>query len=212
MRQPDQFGQLFSGKRLGFRCALDFNELARSGQNEIGVGIGFAVFEVIEIEHGGAAIDAARDRSHVVADRISFEERALLHPADRFGQRNESAGDRSGAGAAIGFDNVAIQNYLVFAQRAHVDDGAQRAPDQALDFLGAARLLAGRRLAAGARAGGARQHAVFRCHPSRPCPRRQGGSEVSTLAVHRTRVRPNATRHEPSACGATPRSIVTSRI
>src|SRR5690606_32497518 len=42
---------------------------------------------------------------------------------------------------------------------------AQRTPDQALDFLRAARLLAARGFAVHARVGGARQHAVLRGDP-----------------------------------------------
>src|SRR3712207_3203220 len=48
-------------------------------------------------------------------------------------------------------------------------------------------------------------------HPA-PLPRRQPGTPSSTEAVQRTRVSPNATRHDPSAYGATPRSRVTGRI
>ncbi len=47
-----------------------------------------------------------------------------------------------------------------------VDHGAQRAADQPLDFLGAARLLALGRLAVAARVGGARQHAIFGGDPA----------------------------------------------
>ena len=53
-----------------------------------------------------------------------------------------------------------------FAQKRQVKHGAQRAPDQALDFLGTPALLAARRLAVAAGVGGARQHAVFGCHPA----------------------------------------------
>ena len=47
-----------------------------------------------------------------------------------------------------------------------IDHGAQAAADQPLDLLGAARLLAGRRLAARALVGGARQHAVLGGDPA----------------------------------------------
>jgi len=47
---------------------------------------------------------------------------------------------------------------------------AAGASDQALDFLRAARLLAGRGLAARARLRGARQHRVFRRHPATALP------------------------------------------
>ena len=86
------------------------------------------------------------------------------------------------------------------AQRGEVDHRAQRAPDQALDLLGAARLLAARRLAVAARVGRARQHAVLGGDPAAPLSFRNGGTRSSTLAVHSTRVSPNSTSTEPSAC------------
>src|SRR5262249_39080236 len=52
------------------------------------------------------------------------------------------------------------------AHRREIDDGAQRAADQALDLLRAAGLLAARGLAVGARVGRARQHAVLGGHPA----------------------------------------------
>ncbi len=47
-------------------------------------------------------------------------------------------------------------------------------------------------------------------HPL-PLPRIQRGTSSSTLAVHRTRVRPNDTRHEPSAISVKSRSNVIGR-
>ena len=81
-------------------------------------------------------------------------------------QRDPAAGNRCGAGAAVGLDDIAIDGDLLFAERLQVDDRAQRTGDQPLDFQRAAALLAGRSFAAHAVAGRARQHAVFRRHPA----------------------------------------------
>jgi hypothetical protein len=62
--------------------------------------------------------------------------------------------------------HVAIERDLAFAERGEIGDRAQAAADQALNFLGAAGLLAFRRFARRARVGGARQHAVFGGHPA----------------------------------------------
>ncbi len=70
------------------------------------------------------------------------------------------------AGAAVGLDDVAVQRDLALAQDPQVDHGAQGAPNQALDLLGAARLLALGGLAPAAGMGGAGQHAVFGRHPA----------------------------------------------
>ena len=72
--------------------------------------------------------------------------------------------------------HVAVDGDLAFAERFEVDGGAQRAADQALDFDGAAALLAGGGFAAGAFQRGARQHAVFGRDPAAALalePRRQ---------------------------------------
>jgi hypothetical protein len=81
-------------------------------------------------------------------------------------QRHPGAGDGGGARAAVGLDHVAVQRDLPLAQRLHIDHRPHRAADQALDFLGAARLLSLSRFAATAGVGGAGQHAVFRGHPA----------------------------------------------
>jgi hypothetical protein len=43
-------------------------------------------------------------------------------------QRDPGAGDRSGAGAAIGLDHVAIDGDLALAERDEIDHGAQLRP------------------------------------------------------------------------------------
>jgi hypothetical protein len=90
----------------------------------------------------------------------------LLHEGDALRQRDKAAGDGGGAGAAIGLQHVAIDHDLALAQRRQVAHRAQGAADQALDFLGAAGLLAGGGLAAHAVMGGAGQHAIFRRDPA----------------------------------------------
>ncbi len=81
-------------------------------------------------------------------------------------QRHPGAGDRCGAGAAVGLDHVAVDGDLALAERFEVDHRAQAAADQPLNFHGAAALLAGGGLAAGALMGRARQHAVFGGDPA----------------------------------------------
>ena len=82
------------------------------------------------------------------------------------GERDVGAGDRGGARAAVGLQHVAIERDGALAERAQVDDRAQRTSDQALDLLRASALLAAGGLARGARVGGARQHAVLGRDPA----------------------------------------------
>jgi hypothetical protein len=101
---------------------------------------------------------------------------------------------------------------LVLAQQLHIDHGAQRAADQALDFLGAAALLACRgfaRVRDPVARGSMPYSAVTQPWP---LPRSQPGRLVSTEAVTNTLVAERDEAGLPSALGATLRSSVTARI
>ncbi len=91
---------------------------------------------------------------------------------------DHGAGDGGGAGAAVGLDHVAIEVQGAFAEGFEVEGGAQRAADQALDFLRAAGLLAARGFAVHARVGRARQHAVFGRQPALPFALQEAGHLV----------------------------------
>ena len=65
-------------------------------------------------------------------------------------QGDVAAADRRGAGAAVGLEHVAVDDHLALPQQPHVAHRPQRAADQALDLLGAARRLAVLHLAADA--------------------------------------------------------------
>jgi hypothetical protein len=97
---------------------------------------------------------------------VDLGHRAGFHPLQAVVERNPATGDRGRARAAIGLDDVAVDGDLLFAERFEIDDGAQGAADQALDFLGAAALLSGSGFALHAVACGARQHAVFGGDPA----------------------------------------------
>ena len=81
-------------------------------------------------------------------------------------QRNPGPGDGSAARAAIGGQHIAIKRDGHFTHRLQIGHGAQAAPDQALNFLRTARLLAARRFPVTARMGGTRQHAIFGRDPA----------------------------------------------
>ena len=81
-------------------------------------------------------------------------------------QRHPGAGNGSAARATIGSQHIAIQGDGHLAHRLQIRHGAQAAPNQALDFLRAAGLLAARGFPVTPRMGGARQHAIFRRDPA----------------------------------------------
>jgi len=111
-------------------------------------------------------VDANRNGRRLFLDRARLDHAFGLQVTASHGEGDKAAGDRSRARAAIGLDHIAIDGDRVLAQRLQVDHRAQRAPDQALDFLRPARLLARRRLPAAPRMRRARQHAVFARHPA----------------------------------------------
>ena len=113
-------------------------------------------------------------------------------------QRDVATADRRGAGAAVGLQHVAVDGDLHLAHHREVGDRAQRPADEALDLLGAARLLARGRLTVVALRRSSPGASSTRRSPSRvPLPRSHGGTRSSTDAVHSTRVRPNSTSTEP---------------
>ena len=96
----------------------------------------------------------------------SLQAATLLDDCQGIDQRDHGASDRRGAGTAVGLDHVAIDVQGDVTQLAHVQRGTQRAADQALDFQGAATLLATAGFALVTLTGGARQHAVFGSQPT----------------------------------------------
>ena len=102
----------------------------------------------------------------MVAQNLLLDHLPRLHPGETIVERDPGAGNGGGTGAAVGLDDVAVDGDLPLAERFQIDDRAQAAADQALNFDGAAVLLARRRLAARAFERGARQHAVFGRDPA----------------------------------------------
>ena len=85
---------------------------------------------------------------------------------EREHQRDERAGDRRRARAAVGLNDVAVDPHRALAELLEPHHGAHRSADQPLNLHRPAADLARRRLARGARGGGARQHAVFGGDPA----------------------------------------------
>ena len=146
--------------------ALDLDDAALVGQHEIGIGLGLGVFRVVEVEHGGAFPQAAGHGGDLAGQRVGGHLAVLDQTLEGAMQRHPGAGDAGGAGAAIGLQDVAVDVDLALAHGRQIDHGAQRPADQALDLLGAARLLAARGFTVRAGMGRARQHAVFGRHPA----------------------------------------------
>src|SRR5271165_2864837 len=137
---------------------LDLDDPPGPGQHEIRVGLGLRILGVVEVEHRRPCNDAAGDRGNRVAQRQGRQKPSRDQTLTRLVQRHIAAGDRSGTGAAVGLQYVAIDADLAFAEPGQIDDGP----------LGAPALPAAGRLAVGAGRRRARQHAVLGRHPALP--------------------------------------------
>ena len=89
-----------------------------AGQHEIGVGLGGRILGIVEIEHGVALHEAAGDRGDLARSAAAPVSGAVADQlAEGEVQRDIAAGDRGGAGAAIGLQHVAIDLDLALAER-----------------------------------------------------------------------------------------------
>src|SRR6516162_2889321 len=165
-RQRQHGEEVLLGEGPLLRRALDLDDPALAGEDEIGIGLGGAVLLVVEVEDRPALGDAAGDGAHLARERQLGHGADLLQVAEGECQGDIAAGDGGGAGSPIGLDHVAVDLDLALAEAGEIGDGAEAPADQALDLMGAPALPAARGLARAARAGRLRQHAVFRRDPA----------------------------------------------
>ena len=112
--------------------------------------------------------DAARNRRDMILDRVGLDQPRRGHEFQRLVQRDEAAGDRGGARAAVGLQHVAIDHDLPLAKAARSVTARNERPIRRWISCVRPDCLPDRGLAPHALAGGARQHAVFRRHPAAP--------------------------------------------
>src|SRR5450830_365622 len=176
LRQGQHRVQVFRLERRAFGGALDFDETTGAGHDDVQVGLGCRVFQVVQVEHRLALVHAHRYRGdHLLERATALQAATLLDHRQGVDQSNHGAGDGRGAGAAVGLDHIAVDIQGHIAQLGHVQRGTQRTADQALDLQGPAALLAAAGLTLVTLAGGARQHAVL------------GGQPTLALALEETR-------------------------
>src|SRR5262245_32659082 len=102
----------------------------------------------------------------MIAQDLGLDHVARFHPVEAVRERDPRAGNRRGAGAAVGLDHVAVDRDLPFAECRQINHRTKRAPYESLNLDSAATLLSGTRLAPCALRSGAREHAVFGGYPT----------------------------------------------
>jgi hypothetical protein len=160
------------GRFLG--CGLHFDQAAVFCHDDVHVDFSLRVFFISEVEEDCVFNDADAGGGDELLERGFRQGPAFDHAVEGDGERGASSGDGRGACAAVGLEDIAIENDHALAEGLEVDDGAQGAADEALDFVGAASDLSALGFARGAGEGGAGEHAVFGCDPattavSQPC-------------------------------------------
>src|SRR3954454_22153174 len=132
--QAQQLIERSARERRPLRRRLHLDQAAVAGHHHVGVDFGVGVLAVVEVAEGAAVDEADADRS----DRAVQRQRVLVFLVDQLlealPQGDKAAGDRRAAGAAVGFEHVAIDIDAAFAHRPEVDHHPQRAPDQPLDL------------------------------------------------------------------------------
>ena len=155
------------GERRALPRALDLDQRARVGRDDVRVDLGAGVLLVGQVQPHPAVDDADADGRDLAGQRLGVGEPAAgAEPGDGVGERDVGPGDRGGAGAAVGLQDVAVERDGVLAQRREVDAGAQRAADQPADLVGATADAALDRLAVAAGVRGRGQHRVLGGHPA----------------------------------------------
>ncbi|KMQ84340.1 hypothetical protein RF55_17930 [Lasius niger] len=119
---------------MALGSALDFDEAAAIVHHHIHVGVADGIFRIVQVQYRLTLIDADRDGRYRTDDRVALQAFVQHQLVDGIDQGDISAGDRCGAGTAVGLQDIAVQGDHAFTQRLAVDAGAQAAPDQALDF------------------------------------------------------------------------------
>ena len=156
--------QFVRGEGAALAGALQLNEFALLVHDQVHVHLGRRVLHIAQVAAGGVVHHADGHRRHLVDDG-ALQQLAL---ADKLvhgqSQGHHRTGDGRSAGAAVGFQHVAVQGDGTLAQLGQVDGLAQAAADQALNLDAASILLDAVALLAAAGGGG--QHGVFRRDPA----------------------------------------------
>src|ERR1700727_2987740 len=95
-RQLQQREQFFLAEGGAFGGALNLDQAAGAGQDEIGVGLRGGIFLIIQVQHRHALDDAAADRRDMVLEYRHGDQAGLLHEGQALAERDKAAGDGGG--------------------------------------------------------------------------------------------------------------------
>ena len=119
-----QCGQLSVVKLFLLGSGLEFDKFAGTGHDDVHVDLGGGILFVAEIQQAFAIQDADAGGGDIFANGVGAENAAFDESADGEAEGDEGAGDGGGARAAIGLQDVAIEDDGAFTERPEVDDAA----------------------------------------------------------------------------------------
>jgi len=108
IRKDQHCVHLFAREWFAFGCALEFDELAGSGADDVHVDVGVGIFGVGEVQDRGCFDDADADGGDFADDGICFDHAGFDEFSAGEGEGDVSSGDRSAACAAIRLYHVPI--------------------------------------------------------------------------------------------------------
>src|SRR5229473_6462006 len=159
--QLQQLIHLFAREWLSLGRALDFDEAAIPGANDVHVHFGARVFVIFQIKQSRSVNDPDADGGNFGEDWRLFDFAFLQQPATSDRESYIRARDGRGARAAVGLQDVAVERNRAVAEHAAIRNRAQAPADQSLDFVRSPGRPAAANLSLSARMRGTRQHAVL---------------------------------------------------
>ena len=112
----DEGAQLAAGEAALLGGGLGLDKAAVLGHNDIHVHIGRGILLVAKIEQRRAADDANRGGGYQLPERGALQGSGLDQSVEGQGQGDGGAGDGGGARAAVGLDDVAVEDDSSFAE------------------------------------------------------------------------------------------------
>ena len=168
---------------------LHLDKPAGTGHHHVHVDVRREVLLVAEIQQGLAIDHAHAHGGHAVAKRPGAGGQVLGDRLQGIDQGQKTARDAQRAGAAVGFQHVAIDGHRPLADGLQVDHGAEAAADQALNLRRPpVQIRAPLAPLAGLVLPGNMLYSAV--SQPRPWPLSQGGTSASTAAQQSTVVRP----------------------
>ena len=116
---------MFARERLSFGRALDFDEAAIAGADDVHVHFGARVLVIFQIQQRRSVNDPDADGSYFGDDWRLLDSVFFQQPAAGNRESNIRAGDRRGPRAAVRLQDVAVDRDGALAEHAAIRNGAQ---------------------------------------------------------------------------------------